>query len=530
MTDTLTEAMIGAAEAGDWDIVAILAAEAGPKIESTFDSAPKPPPKDRTPLEKSVLRMRKQLRALQYAWVKIGTSTRGGPGGKRYDTNIWEDTATKQKVRRVNQPGSRGGAGGGNTPTPARPGVAENSPEGRTRQQQIDQPNEPVEKRPTAQGGGTAAPEQKPKAALKPRKPLAPDQLKTKQDVHAALKGLAAGDVTRADVKALAARMQTMSHAELQELKQELQIPDKIDGTKDIVARQLVEKHFGQEGAASGRHKMADPANHAESVLNDKQATPEQREEALNDLNFPQMQELGKRLGVKGRGWDQLKKAIGDKVGHSMPQTGGEDATDTTAAAPPAEQAAPQETAPPLTPQAPQAQAPRQAPQAETPPVAPPERPEAPRQEAPVPPEVAETAPPAEEAPPRPEQAPPPAETPPESKVLSREEAAPPASGPVKRGATPEDTERNILAEIHKNGSADLKDLRGRMEEAGRGKEFDDAILELENKGLISLSKDVDASHFSPEDRAKYVSENGITYTSASRSRSSKRSSRRSAR
>ena len=73
---------------------------------------------------------------------------------------------------------------------------------------------------------------------------------------------------------------------------------------------------------------------------------------------------------------------------------------------------------------------------------------------------------------------------------------------------------RHILDAVEREGTMSLKELRRAMPEGGRGAAFDRAVLGLEERGRVILSRDVDASHFDPLEQAEYVREGEILFTS----------------
>ncbi len=77
-----------------------------------------------------------------------------------------------------------------------------------------------------------------------------------------------------------------------------------------------------------------------------------------------------------------------------------------------------------------------------------------------------------------------------------------------------EDIERRILDAVEREGTMSLKELRHQMPEGGRGEAFDRAVLGLEDRKLVSLSRDVDATHFGADEQAEYIREGEILFTS----------------
>jgi hypothetical protein len=71
-----------------------------------------------------------------------------------------------------------------------------------------------------------------------------------------------------------------------------------------------------------------------------------------------------------------------------------------------------------------------------------------------------------------------------------------------------------ILGIVEREGTVSLKDLREMMPENGRGRVFDQTVLSLEDQKRVSLSRDFDATHFSPEERVLYVQEGETVFTS----------------
>ncbi|MGL4554701.1 MAG: hypothetical protein ACRC33_26340 [Gemmataceae bacterium] len=92
--------------------------------------------------------------------------------------------------------------------------------------------------------------------------------------------------------------------------------------------------------------------------------------------------------------------------------------------------------------------------------------------------------------------------------------SAPPAPSPASPSASEGDIEGHILDAVEREGTMSLKELRHSMPAGSRGGAFDKAVLGLEDRGRVSLSRDFDSTHFGPEEQAEYVREGDILFTS----------------
>jgi len=99
--------------------------------------------------------------------------------------------------------------------------------------------------------------------------------------------------------------------------------------------------------------------------------------------------------------------------------------------------------------------------------------------------------------------------------VTSEAPAAPVIDAPpAVLGPSDAEVERHVLDAVDREGTMSLKELRRRMPAGGRGPLFDRVVLGLEDRGQVILSRDVDASHFAPEEQAEYVREGEVLFTS----------------
>jgi hypothetical protein len=102
--------------------------------------------------------------------------------------------------------------------------------------------------------------------------------------------------------------------------------------------------------------------------------------------------------------------------------------------------------------------------------------------------------------------------------VTAPEASPPPAMVPFHATEAPAldavEIERLVLDAVEREGTMSLKELRRQMPAGGQTSAFDRAVLGLEERGRVSLSRDYDASHFGPEEQAEYVREGDFLYTS----------------
>src|SRR5262249_2830183 len=91
-----------------------------------------------------------------------------------------------------------------------------------------------------------------------------------------------------------------------------------------------------------------------------------------------------------------------------------------------------------------------------------------------------------------------------------------PTAGPFPSASMPtppQPIEQAILAALSREAGLSLADLRRQMSPEQRGREFDEAVLRLDDQQRVILHRDADPMRFSEAERAELVRDGSALFT-----------------